>query len=117
MKNKWIVDSGASFHITNNDTSKFNVFDIDESIQGNFDIMPAMKKGKLWVLVQWVDGTEWAHTLWSMKFCLKAGANLFFLMCKLLQGNLHKKNVNNLHVDLGHPSESITHAIAKALGI
>ena len=29
----------------------------------------------------------------------------------------HKKNINNVHVELGHPSETITHATAKALGI
>ena len=94
-----------------------------------------------------------------MKFCLKAGANLFSLTCKHLQGKKissdhqnnimvkstdaniildcqikthagwvagvkflpeqsdemvqsatapSKKNINNLHVELGHPSKSIT---------
>ena len=28
-----------------------------------------------------------------------------------------KKNIKNLHVALGYPSESITHATAKAFGI
>ena len=28
----------------------------------------------------------------------------------------HKKNINDLHVEFGHPSQSITHATAKALG-
>ena len=101
-----------------------------------------------------------------MKFCLKAGANLFSLMCKLLQGKTisrghqnnimvnsmsgniilncqikicHglvtgvkilqemnderaqlatapcKKNINDLHIELGHPFESNTHATVKAL--
>ena len=30
---------------------------------------------------------------------------------------LPKGNINDLHVELGHPSETITHATAKALGI
>ena len=30
---------------------------------------------------------------------------------------LPKKNVNDLHVELGHPSETITQATTKALGI
>ena len=30
---------------------------------------------------------------------------------------LCKKNINNLHVELRHPSETITHATAKALSI
>ena len=30
---------------------------------------------------------------------------------------LHKKNINDLHIELGHPSKTITHITAKALGI
>ena len=30
---------------------------------------------------------------------------------------LHKKNINDLHVEVGHPSQSITHATAKVMGI
>ena len=29
----------------------------------------------------------------------------------------HKKNVNNLHIELDHPSKTITHVIAKAMHI
>ena len=29
----------------------------------------------------------------------------------------HRKNINDLHVKLGHPSKSITHATVKAMGI
>ena len=130
--------------------------------------MPAMKKGKLWVIMQQVNIAEQVHTLWPVKFCPMAGANLFSLMCKLLRGNKissdHlndivintpnseivldcwimtcngsvtrvdflqasndkravsataplKKNVNDLHVELGHPSEVITRSTAKGLGI
>ena len=122
------------------------------------------KKGKLQVRVYQVDGTEWIHVLWPMKFCPKALANLFSLTCKLLQRNripsdhgndivvnniildyqiktcngwvtgvkflcksnderavsataLPKKNVNNLHVELSHPFQTITHATTKDLGI
>ena len=42
-----IGDSGASYHITNNNTGLYDVTDMDELIQGSFDIMPARKKGKL----------------------------------------------------------------------
>ena len=157
-----------SCHITNNKTGLYDVTNIDESIQGSSNIMPATKKGKLWVKICQVDGTEQTHTLWPVKFCPKAGANLFSLTCKLLQGNkiasdhenyimvntptsdiildclvktcnswvaevdfLHefnneravsataqpKKNINDLHVELGHPSETINQATTKALGI
>ena len=104
-----------------------------------------------------VDGTKQVHTLWAVKFCPKAGANLFSLMYELLQGNkiscdhqnnivvntltgdiildganflqdsnnervssataIPKRNINNLHVELGHPSETITHITTKALCI
>ena len=103
-----------------------------------------------------------------MKFCPKAGVNMFSLTYKLSQGNQRSsdhqnhivvsstngkiildcqvkthngwvarveflqetsdkraqsatapqnKNINNLHIELGHHSKSITHATAKALGI
>ena len=74
-------------YITNNDSGLYNITNINESIQGSPGIMPAMKKGKLQVKVHQVNGTEWAHTLWPMKFCPKAGVNLFLLTCKLSQGN------------------------------
>ena len=121
--------------------------------------MPATKKGKLQVKVQQVNRAEQVHTLWPVKLCPNAGANLFSLTCKLLQGNkissdhlnnmmintpngdiildcqikthnswvnsvdclgafnikrtvsaaaLPKKNINDLHVELGHPSEANT---------
>ena len=86
-KNTWIGDSGASCHITDNDTSMYDIIYIDELIHGSSSIMPAMKKGKLHVNVHQVDGTEQVHTLWPVKFCFKAGANLFSLTCEFLQGN------------------------------
>ena len=92
-KNTWIGDSGVSCHIMNDDMGLFDVIDINESIQGSSGVMPAMKKGKLRVTIWQVDGTEQVHTLWPMKFCPKAGANLFSLMCKLSQG----KTISSIH--------------------
>ena len=40
-------DSGASCHITNNDTGLYNATNINELMQGSSSIMPATKKGKL----------------------------------------------------------------------
>ena len=100
MKNTWIGDSGASCHITNNDTGLYDVMDINESIQGSSGIMPATKKGKLQVKVRQVNGTEQVHTLWPAKFCPNAGANLFSLTCKLLQGNkIASDHENNIVVN------------------
>ena len=96
-KNTWIGDSGVSCHITNNNTGLYDITNIDESIQGSSGIMPATKMGKLQVKVLQVNGTEWIHTIWPVKFCPKAGANLFSLTCKLLQENkiasVHQNNI------------------------
>ena len=96
-KNTWIGDSGALCHIMNNDTGLFEIINISKLIQRSSGIMPAMKKGKLYVNVQQVNGTEWFHMLWPMKFCPKAGANLFSVTCKFLQGKttliVHQNNI------------------------
>ena len=91
--------------------------------------------------------------LWPMKFCPKAGANLFFwnnIVVNTQMGDivldhwikthddwvagfnflpkankeravsattLPKRNINDLHIESGHPSETITQATTKALGI
>ena len=47
MKNTLIRDSGASCHISKNNTGLCDVTDINESIQGSSGIMPATKKCKL----------------------------------------------------------------------
>ena len=45
-------------------------------------------------------GTEWVHTLWPMIFCPEEGANLFSLMCKLLQeNNVSSGHWNNIVVE------------------
>ena len=56
-KNKLIGEVGASFHITNNDTSHYDVTNISKLVQGSSDNMSATKKGKLkkkflWSIVQ-----------------------------------------------------------------
>ena len=79
MKNTLIGDSGASHHITKDNTSLFDVINIHNSIQGSFRNMSAMKKGKLCINIQQIDGTKWVCTLCSVKFCAKVGANLFSL--------------------------------------
>ena len=94
-RNTWIRDSGASFHINNSDTSINDVIDINKLIQGSSDVMPATKKGKLCINVCQVDGPELVHTLWPLKYCPKAGANLLSLRCKLSQENKISSNHQN----------------------
>ena len=86
-KKSWSRDSYASCHIINNNTGLYDITDINESIQGSSHIMPAMKEGKLLVKARQDDMTQWANTLWPVKFCPKIGSNLFSLTCKLSQGN------------------------------
>ena len=57
--------------------------------------MPVTKEGKPCINVRQVDGAEWVHTLWSVKFCLKAGANWFSLKFKLLKGNMIENDHQN----------------------
>ena len=86
----WCVPSTRTYFICSQSQCKwwyllFNVIDINETIQGSSRNMPAMKKGKLCINILQVNGTEWVHTLWPMKFCPKAVANLLSLMCELSQ--------------------------------
>ena len=76
-KNTWIGDLGVSFHITNNNTSMYDVTNIDGLIQCSSGIMHATKKGKLQVTVHQVNGEEQVHTLWPVKFCPLASENYF----------------------------------------
>ena len=57
-KKTWIGDSGVLYHITNDDTSMFNITDIDESIQDSLHIMLATKKDKLHNKIWQVDRIE-----------------------------------------------------------
>ena len=82
-KNTWIGDLGSSCHITNDNTGHYDIIDIDELIQASSSLMPAMKKGKLQVIVCQVSAEEQVHTLWPVKFCPTAGVNLFSVTCKL----------------------------------
>ena len=73
-----------------------HVTKVNKLVQGSLGSMQATKKEKLHVHICQVDGTEWAHTLWPIKFCLNAAVNLFPLTCKLSQGKIkidHKTNV------------------------
>ena len=98
-KNTWIDDSSASCHITNDESGMYDVIDIGESIQGSSGIMPITKNGKLRVTVHKVNGKEQVHTLWPVKFCFLAGANLFLLTCELSRRNkISSDDANNIVV-------------------
>ena len=47
--------------------------------------MTTAKKGKLPVNVR--QGSKKLNTLWPVKYCVKAGSNLFSLTCKSRKGN------------------------------
>ena len=69
-----------------------DVTKINESLQGSSVSMTATKKGKFCIKVHKVGSTEWVYVLWPIKYCAKAGANLYSLTCKLLQRNKIKND-------------------------
>ena len=98
-KYTWIGDSRASCHITNNNTVLYDITNNNESIQGSSGIMPGMKKGKLCVKLCQVNVTKQVQILWPLKFCPKAGVNLFFLTYKISKGNRITSDQHNNIVD------------------
>ena len=66
-ENTWISDSGASHHITNDDTGLFDITNIYKWIQESSSNMLVPKKGKLCINVHQVDHTKWVYALWPMK--------------------------------------------------
>ena len=86
IKNTWIGDSGASCYIMNDDTSLFNIIHINELIQESSGSMPATKKASFKPMYSKLMRLNVSIlSLWPVKFCPKAGANLSSLMCNLLQ--------------------------------
>ena len=59
--------------------------------------------------------SEWrqqVHTLWPVKFCPSAGANLFSLTCKLLQGNeISSDKTNNIIINTPNDNIVLDHQI------
>ena len=94
-KNTWIGILGVSCHIINDDTMLYYVIIINESIQGGLGNMSASKRCKLHEKMREIDGNKKLHILWPLIYCAKAGANLFLLTCKLLQGGKMSSDEKN----------------------
>ena len=86
-KNTWIDKLGVSCHIMNNDIDLYDLTKINKPVQGSFGNMSATKTGKLCMKVDQIDGSKKLHILCLMKYCAKAGVNLYSLTCKLSQGS------------------------------
>ena len=86
-KNTWIEDSGTSCYITNDDTGIFDVEKNDESVQGSSGNMNAMKKCMIPAIVWQGCVSEKMHTQWPIKYCARAGTNLFSLTWNFLEGS------------------------------
>ena len=74
---------GALWHNTNDDAGMYDITMIDEPVKGKSRRIKVTKKGKLCLNVRQVDGSEIGYTLWPVKYCKKAWANLFSLTCEL----------------------------------
>ena len=96
-KNMWIRDSGELCHIMNDDTSLFDIININELIQGSSRNMPARKKGSF---ASMSDKLMTPNGPYS-KACLKASANLFSLTCELSQGNVTTRITSWINLQMG----------------
>ena len=97
----WFGDLDASFHIRINDTRMYYITEIDEPVQGSSDKIKATKKGKLHVKLKQIDGRKIKHTLWPVKYCEKARADLFSLTCKFSQvRKMSSDSMTNMVLDI-----------------
>ncbi len=63
-KNTWLCDSGATCHLTNDDSGLYDVQEVNEvAVIGDGKGLNISKKGKIDVLVQQKDGSECTLTL------------------------------------------------------
>lgn len=101
-KNTWIGDSGASCHITNNDSKMYDVKNIDETVSGVSGGIQATKIGKVNVQVKQVNGATVNTTLSQVKYCPEATENLFSITSELSNGCKLKSNeVSNIVLTKG----------------
>ena len=94
-----------------------NITKIDESVQGSSGNMKGTKEGKLHIKVRQVDGSTILHTLWPVKYCEGAIANLFSLTCKLSQGSKLCSEVKNDIVDTVSSNFVLDHIIKNRDGL
>ena len=85
--NTWVADSGASCHMTNDDSDMFDVSAIDEHITiGDGKRLKATRKGKIRRMVRQKDGTTLKVTL-EVKYVPDLWTNLFSLTKAMATGS------------------------------
>jgi len=83
----WIGDSGASCHMTNDDTGMFDCTKIDEDITiGNGKPMKATKLGKIQAEIIQQDGSTRQVTLTNVKYIPELWCKLFSITAALGKG-------------------------------
>ena len=75
----------------------FDNEEIDELVQESSG-KEGHKKDKIHMTVWQVDGSERTHTLWSIKYYARAGANIFSLSHKLFQSGALSSHVKWLSI-------------------
>ena len=109
-KNMWIGDSHASTSWIMRPVYLMSSTSISGFKKAWGTCQLQKKQASHWPLQ--VDGTGWVHTLWLMKFCPKAGANLFSLTCKPLQGKeISSDHQNNIVVNSMNGDNILDHQI------
>ncbi len=86
-KKTWIADSGASSHITNDDTRLYDVEDVKELVKiGNGKTVYATKIGKLNVSIALQDGCRVSFTLDKVQYIPGFWVKLFSLTAAIARG-------------------------------
>ena len=97
MKNMWIAHLCTSCHVTYDDSGLYHITNILKLVQVNSGSILVTKKGGICMKLKQVHGSTMMHVLWPVKYCIKAYVNLFFLICKFLQGSkISSDNKNNI---------------------
>lgn len=107
LANIWLGDSGASCHMTNDDSGMFDFKTINDNIKiGNGRMLKATKIGKKKVIIKQMDGQTKAVTLEGVKYVPDLSYNLFSITKALISGwHLSNKGV---HIVLSKGPHSFT---------
>ena len=83
----WIADSGATSHMTNDNTGLYDVEAYNSSVSiGNGKSIGITHKGKLDVMIEQKDGTKYAATLENVKLVPELGHSLFSTQTLMMKG-------------------------------
>ena len=105
-ENTWYGDSGASCHITNDNTDMYDVNDIHELIGGiGPEAIVATKMGKKKCVIKQADGSTTEKILYPCKYSKDASDNLFSITSEQSKGATLLSDTKN-NILLNYPDGS-----------